>query len=84
MARFRGFKRLSLGRNGLFFRDCRWQYSTQDMLWAGVLSCFDAQDADTQHLPRQGMVYNATDDLLPIRRVLAVVDLPIVSSPFIP
>ena len=42
------------------------------------LFCFDAYHVDTQHLAREGMVHDSWDDLLPIRRDLTIVDLPIV------
>ena len=43
-----------------------------------ALFCFDAYHVDTQHLACEGVVHDSWNDLLPIRRDLAIVDLPIV------
>src|SRR6266550_6657544 len=44
-----------------------------------ALFCFDAYHVDTQHLACEGMVHDSWNDLLPVRRDLTIVDLPIVS-----
>ncbi len=44
-----------------------------------LLSCFDLQDVETQHLPRQRLIHHACDDLLTIRCDLAIINLSIVA-----
>ena len=43
-----------------------------------ALFCIDAYHVDTQHLACEGVVHDSWNDLLPIRRDLTIVGLPIV------
>src|SRR6476661_194699 len=47
--------------------------------WPSASSHLNAHHIDTHHLPRERLVGNSCNDLLPVRPILAIVDLAIVA-----